>query len=83
MEYAGSVSRQNLRPILETLTDFDKRTGWGHHGDYVFGWKGDALQRAMDNFCHVDCPVLKNQTYEEANKCTQAPVVNEPIDGCK
>ncbi|KAH8665065.1 hypothetical protein BGZ60DRAFT_470745 [Tricladium varicosporioides] len=56
-------------------------TGWGHHGDYVFGWKGDALQRAMDNFCHVDCPHLKNQTYEQANKCTQAPVVHEQIDG--
>lgn len=59
------------------------RTGWGHHGDYVFGWKGGALQRAMDNFCHVDCPHLKNQTYEQANKCTQAPIVHEQIDGCK
>ncbi|KAF4632326.1 hypothetical protein G7Y89_g5802 [Cudoniella acicularis] len=56
-------------------------TGWGHHGDYIFGWKGDALQRAMDNFCHQDCPVLKTQSYEIANKCTKAPVVKEPIDG--
>lgn len=37
----------------------------------------------MDNFCHVDCPTLKTQSYEEANKCTKAPVVTEPINGCK
>jgi hypothetical protein len=49
----------------------------------VFGWKGDALQRAMDNFCHQDCPTLKTQSYDDANKCTKAAVVGEEIDGCK
>ncbi len=56
-------------------------TGYGWHGDYVFGWKGDSLQRAMDKFCGQGCPELKTQTIQEANKCTKATVVNEVIDG--
>jgi hypothetical protein len=57
------------------------KTGYGWHGDYLFGWKGDALQRAMDNYCGVDCPILKKQTIQEANKCSKPSVVNETIDG--
>jgi hypothetical protein len=47
----------------------------------MFGWKGDALQRAMDRVCGADCPVLETQSVEKANECAKSPVVNEPIDG--
>ncbi|KAB5517514.1 hypothetical protein GE09DRAFT_978906 [Coniochaeta sp. 2T2.1] len=67
---------------------FGDKTGYGIHGDYVFGWKGDALQRAMDANCNSDlfankinCPTLKTQSIEAANKCTKRVSVNEPLDG--
>ena len=62
-----------------------RRTGFGQHADYVFGWEGDSLQRAMDQ-CHNfggPCPTLKTQTVEDINKCTQKNRVREPVDGGK
>jgi hypothetical protein len=60
------------------------RHGYSNHGDYVFGWKDDALQRAMDTKCNGDaCAALKSQSPEEAMKCTVPRVVEEDIDGCK
>lgn len=56
-------------------------TGYGTHGDYVFGWKGDALQRAMDQNCQVNCPTLKMQSTQAANRCTLPPKVREDVDG--
>lgn len=62
-------------------------TGFGHHADYVFGWEGDSLQRAMDK-CGADilglpstCPELIQISDEEMNKCKLAPMVDEVIEG--
>ncbi|KAL2181150.1 uncharacterized protein P884DRAFT_281448 [Thermothelomyces heterothallicus CBS 202.75] len=66
------------QPFVWSYGDF---TGYGTHGDYVFGWKGDALQRAMDANCDVSCPTLKTQTISQANQCSVPRVVNEQIDG--
>jgi hypothetical protein len=53
--------------------------------DYVFGWKGDALQRAMDdNGCFsATCGKQNSQDISVANKCTLKKTVNEDVDGCK
>jgi hypothetical protein len=59
------------------------RTGFGTHGDYVFGWKGDALQKAMDTNCNINCPQLKTQTIAVGNQCTKKPTVMEELGGCR
>ena len=62
---------------------FGDATGFGTHADYVFGWKGDALQKAMDSNCNINCPELKSQTIQVGNQCTIKPKVEESVDGCK
>ena len=62
-------------------------TGYATHADYVFGWKGDALQKILDTPCYftTNCKEsgAKLQSIEDMNKCSQNPVVDEDIDGCK
>lgn len=58
---------------------------YGTHADYMFGWKGDALQRAMNKSeCFYDgCGSLKKQAMSEANKCNIKDIVKENTVGCK
>lgn len=59
-------------------------TGYGQHADYVFGWRDNKLQVAMDNGCYLrNCSRLASQTPEVKNKCTVPDTVGEDIDGCE
>ena len=61
--------------------------GASAHGDYIFGWKGDSLQRAMNAKCNLnrDCPNggIHAQRPEKYNTCTLPQQAQEPVDGCK
>lgn len=61
-------------------------SGSAAHGDYVFGWEGDTLQRAMDSGCNLNnnCPAagLTAQTPEQYNACTIKQQAPEAVDGC-
>ncbi|KAH8784583.1 hypothetical protein BGZ57DRAFT_940379 [Hyaloscypha finlandica] len=57
-------------------------TGYGTHAGYLFCWKGESMQRAMEANCDVSCPTLKSQTIAQANKCFKSMNVKEDIDGC-
>jgi hypothetical protein len=60
-------------------------TGLGQHGDYVFGWKDDSLQRAMDTSgCFgASCANLRTQSIENARKCAVKQAAREDYDKCK
>ncbi|KAJ2999176.1 hypothetical protein NUW58_g83 [Xylaria curta] len=60
---------------------FGDNTGYGNHADYVFGWQGNALQRALDQPCYINCNTLKTQSIAAMNACGIDRVVNEDIDG--
>ncbi|KAK3296441.1 uncharacterized protein B0H64DRAFT_461580 [Chaetomium fimeti] len=67
------------QPFVWSTND---RDGYTQHGDYVFGWKDDSLQRAMDYRCTGDvCDVLEHQTFEESIKCTIPQTVEDDVDG--
>ncbi|KAK3316540.1 hypothetical protein B0H66DRAFT_499974 [Apodospora peruviana] len=58
---------------------FGDSTGYGHHGDYIFGWKGDALNRAFTNCSTPNCDLPSQEIYE-ANRCAKEAVVKEEVD---
>ncbi|KAI0172930.1 hypothetical protein GGR52DRAFT_591447 [Hypoxylon sp. FL1284] len=67
------------QPLYLSMGD---NTGYGQHADYVFGWKGDALQRLMDGACFGDtCTGVLKQDFSEANKCSVANTVDEETEG--
>jgi len=66
------------QPFVWSYGDY---TGYGTHGDYVFGWRGDSLQRAMDADCDTCTGVLQRQSISQANQCRQSQKVAENIDG--
>ncbi|KAF2182302.1 hypothetical protein K469DRAFT_587248 [Zopfia rhizophila CBS 207.26] len=55
------------------------------HGDYVFGWKDNSLQLAMDKNCNLnrDCPAagLHASQPAEYNACTVPQQAPEEVDG--
>ncbi|KAF2015251.1 hypothetical protein BU24DRAFT_450004 [Aaosphaeria arxii CBS 175.79] len=62
---------------------FEGGKGFGTHADYMFGWKGDSLQRAMDKSeCFYDgCGSITKQAMATANKCTVPDRINEETVG--
>lgn len=65
---------------------FGDATGFGQHGDYLFGWKGDALQRGMDATLGKDCvndlcPILESQPSSEGVKCVKKTQVPDEVVG--
>lgn len=61
--------------------------GSAAHGDYVFGWEGDSLQKAMDNNCNLNtaCPKagLTVQQPAQYNACKKKQQAPEEVNGCK
>jgi hypothetical protein len=59
--------------------------GSAAHGDYVFGWEGDTLQKAMDNSCNLntDCPRagITAQPESAYSACTMKQQAPEDVDG--
>jgi hypothetical protein len=64
-----------------------RNRGAAAHGDYVFGWEGNTLQKAMDSGCNLnrDCPAagLTAQSADKYNACIKPQQAKEPVDGCK
>ncbi|KAK1835016.1 hypothetical protein QBC39DRAFT_431308 [Podospora conica] len=58
--------------------------GFATHADYLFGWKGDSLQRAMDHSCMFNAcengKPLKSQGVSAMNNCKIPNTVHEDID---
>lgn len=62
-------------------------SGPAAHGDYLFGWEGDTLQKAMDNIgscgLNTDCATagIHAQTSDQYSACTINQQAPESVDG--
>lgn len=69
------------------VMSYDDSRGFGTHADYVFGWQGDSLQRAMDSSCMFNAcengNPLKSQSVSAMNACKVQDMVGEDTEGCK
>lgn len=72
--------KNGKQPLVYSFGD---KSGYGAHGDYLFGWEDGSLQRAMDglgtNCFSEQCPALKLQTPKAANECTKQQQSREDI----
>ena len=60
---------------------FGDDVGYGSHGDYLFGWKDDSLQTAIDRVnCGDQVCGLPLQTIPEANECMKDPVAYGEVE---
>ncbi|KAF5318232.1 hypothetical protein D9611_014746 [Ephemerocybe angulata] len=67
------------------VMSYDDSRGYGTHADYVFGWKGDSLQRAMDSNCMFQAcengNPLKSQSVAQMNACSVKALATDNLDG--
>jgi len=67
------------QPFVYSMGD---GTGYGWHGDYLFGWKDGVLQKALDARCSGDtCTALTTQTAAQANACMKSQQAVEQTEG--
>ncbi|KAF2262975.1 hypothetical protein CC78DRAFT_497579 [Lojkania enalia] len=62
---------------------YGDNTGYGQHADYVFGWKGNALQVGMDQSgCYgASCRGMNTQVIDKAKQCNVRNIVREDLNG--
>lgn len=82
-QFVNMWPTDGTQPLVFSMGD---PTGYGQHGDYVFGWKDDSLQRAMDTCTDMggqpeSCRVLTTVSDADINRCKQQPVIDEVVEG--